>query len=289
MKLVNFSLPTEQRRRVGVLTEDTVAELASNDLAGLLDLDSGKLASLRENWEGATIGQHELSRVKLHAPVERPGKIICVGLNYRDHCAEQNKPLPQSPILFAKYANAINAPHDPIFIPPMTQAVDYEAELAVVIGRRAKGVSETDALGYVAAYTIMNDVTARDFQRADGQFTRGKTQDGFAPLGPCLVTTDELGDAGQLKIQCWVNGELRQDSNTSNLVFGIAYLISYISQGITLEPGDLIATGTPGGVGEHRKPPTFLKVGDVVTIEIEKIGRIENPVVGLPVLGRNLL
>jgi 2-keto-4-pentenoate hydratase/2-oxohepta-3-ene-1,7-dioic acid hydratase in catechol pathway len=207
-----------------------------------------------------------------------PTNVICVGLNYREHALESNLPLPAQPVLFSKWTTAIIGPYDTIVLPPDTQEVDYEAELAVVIGQKCRGVSSDEALDYVAGYTCMNDVSARDFQRQDGQWVRAKSQDTFGPIGPYLVTTDEIADPQTLGIRCKVNGQLLQDSNTADMIFSIRKLIAYISRGTTLYPGDLITTGTPQGVGVARKPPIFLKGGDEVIVEIDGIGGLANAV-----------
>jgi len=212
-------------------------------------------------------------------PIERPGKIICVGLNYRDHAEEQGIALPEAPLLFAKWQNALIGPAEPIVIPPIVTKCDFEAELGVVIGERVRDVSAENALDAVAGYICVNDVSARDLQFADGQWTRGKSPDTFCPVGPSLVPRDEIPDPQALAIRAILNGEAVQDSNTSNMVFGIAEVIAYVTRTITLEPGDLIATGTPAGVGAFRKPPLFMQPGDEITIEIEGLGSLTNPVV----------
>jgi 2-keto-4-pentenoate hydratase/2-oxohepta-3-ene-1,7-dioic acid hydratase in catechol pathway len=211
-------------------------------------------------------------------PAEKPRNIICVGLNYRRHAEESGVPIPPNPILFAKFSNSIIGPDDEIKLPSFTSQVDYEAELGVVIGKRASGVSVADALDYVLGYTCVNDVSARDVQFADSQWVRGKAFDTFCPWGPHIATTDEITDPQKLGIRCRVNGETLQDSNTADMIFGVAEIVSFISQAITLEPGDLIATGTPEGVGFARTPPIYLKPGDVVEIEIDGIGTLSNPV-----------
>ena len=212
-------------------------------------------------------------------PIERPGKIICVGLNYRDHAEEQGTALPEAPLLFAKWQNTLIGPGEPIVIPPIVTKCDYEAELGVVVGQRVRDVSAEDALEVVAGYTCVNDVSARDLQFADGQWTRGKSPDTFCPVGPRLVPRDEIPDPQALGIRAILNGETVQESTTANMVFGVAEVIAYITRTITLEPGDLIATGTPAGVGAFRKPPLFMQPGDEITIEIEDIGSLTNPVV----------
>jgi 2-keto-4-pentenoate hydratase/2-oxohepta-3-ene-1,7-dioic acid hydratase in catechol pathway len=208
-----------------------------------------------------------------------PRKIICVGLNYRDHAAEQGAELPAEPLLFAKFANTLRGPGDPVVIPKEAQHVDAEAELVVVIGGEGRRVSQDDALELVAGYTCANDVTERHFQSKDGQWLRAKSFDSFCPLGPELVSVDELGDAGDLAIVQRLNGEALQDSRTSDLIFGVRELVAHASTVFTLEPGDLILTGTPAGVGVHRKPPVSLKAGDEVEVEVEGIGVLRNRVV----------
>jgi 2-keto-4-pentenoate hydratase/2-oxohepta-3-ene-1,7-dioic acid hydratase in catechol pathway len=211
-------------------------------------------------------------------PIERPGKIVCVGLNYRDHAEEQGVDLPLAPLFFAKYTTSLIGPGDAIVIPPTVTKCDYEAELGVVLGRTVKGVSKENALEAVAGYVVANDVSARDLQFADGQWTRGKSPDTFCPVGP-LVPAAEVPDPHALPIRALVNGDVLQDSSTANLIFGIDEVISYASQTSTLEEGDLILTGTPAGVGVFRDPQRLLQPGDVVTIEIEGLGELTNPVV----------
>jgi len=210
-------------------------------------------------------------------PIERPGKIICVGLNYRDHAEEQGAELPNAPLLFAKWPNALIGPGEAIVIPPLVQQADYEAELGVVIGATVRNVSKENAFEAVRGYVCANDVSARDLQFADGQWTRGKSPDTFCPVGP-LVPAAEVPDPHNLRIRAIVSGEVLQDSTTANLIFGVDEIIAYISQTITLEPGDLILTGTPAGVGVFRTPKRLLRDGDVVTIEIEGLGELTNPV-----------
>jgi 2-keto-4-pentenoate hydratase/2-oxohepta-3-ene-1,7-dioic acid hydratase in catechol pathway len=213
------------------------------------------------------------------APIPRPPKLICIGLNYRDHAAETNMELPRTPVVFGKYASAVIGPDEPIVLPRISSQVDYEAELAVVIGRRGKNVPVEQAMDFVAGYTIINDVSARDLQMESGQWLKGKTCDTFAPMGPWVVTTDEVADPHDLHVSLRLNGETMQDSNTKQMIFPIPELISYLSRLFTLEVGDVIATGTPSGVGFARRPPIFLQDGDLVEIEIEGIGVLRNPVV----------
>lgn len=221
----------------------------------------------------------ETSSVRLVAPVPRPGKLICIGLNYRDHAIESNMPIPERPVVFSKFSTAVIAPGEPVRLPTASTQVDYEAELGVVIGRQARKVPQSGALDYVLGYTIINDVSARDFQFADGQWQRGKSCDSFAPMGPSIVTADSVSNPHNLGIRLTLNGNVMQDSNTDQFIFDITKLIAFLSDTITLEPGDVIATGTPPGVGFARKPPVFLKDGDVMEIEIEKIGKLRNPVI----------
>lgn len=219
-----------------------------------------------------------MDQVQLLAPVLRPGKLICIGLNYRDHVAESNMPIPERPVIFSKFTTAIVGSNQPILLPGSSSQVDYEAELAVVIGRRAKFVQPEQALDYVFGYTCFNDISARDFQFKDGQWQRGKSCDTFAPMGPYIGTSDEIGDPHHLSIKLRLNGQIMQDSNTDQLIFGVRELIAFLSETITLEPGDVIATGTPPGVGFARKPPVFLKTGDRVEVDIERLGLLVNTV-----------
>jgi 5-carboxymethyl-2-hydroxymuconate isomerase len=213
-------------------------------------------------------------------PIERPQKIVCIGLNYSDHAEEQGADLPERPLLFAKWPNTLIGPGEPIVIPPVTSRVDYEAELGVVIGSRVRGVSAENALEALAGYVCVNDVSARDLQFADGQWVRGKSLDTFCPVGPALVPAAEIPDPQALGIRAILNGQTMQDSTTANMVFGVAEIVAFVSQAITLEPGDLIATGTPAGVGIFRDPPVLLQPGDEITIEIDGIGTLTNPVTG---------
>jgi len=221
-----------------------------------------------------------LAEARLHAPVPRPQKIVCIGLNYRDHAEETGQPIPDRPIVFAKFPNGLVGHGEPIVVPPITEQADYEAELAVVVGRRARNVPEPEALGHVFGYANANDVSARDVQLGEGgQWTRGKAIDTFCPMGPCVVTRDEVPDPQDLPVRCVLNGEVVQDGHTSRMIFPVAELVSFLSTGMTLEPGDVILTGTPPGVGMARDPQLFLKDGDEVTVEIGGLGRLTNPVV----------
>jgi 2-keto-4-pentenoate hydratase/2-oxohepta-3-ene-1,7-dioic acid hydratase in catechol pathway len=210
--------------------------------------------------------------------ISRPGKIVCVGLNYLDHAQEGGMDLPKAPLLFAKWPNTLIGDGETIVLPPESKEVDYEAELGVVIGTTAKRVSEAEALDHVEGYICVNDVSARDMQFGDGQWTRGKSPDTFCPVGPRLVPREQIADPQQLGIRCILNGETMQDSSTSQMIFSVAEIIAYVSQVITLEPGDLIATGTPAGVGVFKDPKVLLKDGDEVSIEIDGLGTLTNPV-----------
>lgn len=222
----------------------------------------------------------DLETAEIDLPLANPGKIICIGLNYADHCRETGTPIPEFPVMFTKFTTAM-LPHggEISWLPQMTQAVDYEAELAVIIGKKATNVPEEEAMDYVAGYTIANDVSARDAQFADGQWVRGKSFDTFCPIGPFVITADSIPDPPALDIECRVNGVTLQKSNTRELIFKIPYLIAYLSPAITLMPGDIILTGTPYGTGYFRDPQVLLKPGDVLETEIEGIGILINMVV----------
>jgi len=289
-----------------VLTLDVLAEraglreeLAFLDPRGLLAEDEDLVETRAAMERALASGIAGVPAASLRpAPLLEPGKIICVGQNYASHVLEQGLPLPTRPMLFAKFANAVVGDGGPVIHPATTHALDLEAELAVVIGRRARRVTAADALAHVVAYAAANDISARDLQgsrpalrdgeRGDGQWLRAKGSDTFLPLGPCLVTADELGDPGDLRVRGFhtpaagraAGRETQvQDGRTSDMVFGVADLIAFISESITLEPGDLVITGTPSGVGVFREPPVFLEPGDVVRVEVERIGSVTNPVV----------
>ncbi|MGO8734347.1 MAG: fumarylacetoacetate hydrolase family protein [Terriglobia bacterium] len=221
-----------------------------------------------------------LRAAKLRAPIAHPNKITCIGLNYADHAREGGAKPPDTPIFFMKSHNTICGPGDSIKLPPNSNKVDYEAEFAVVIGKRGHRIVEKEAHKYIAGYTILNDVSARDMQFSDHQWFRGKSCDTFAPTGPWVVTADEIPSIDNLRISLSLNGETLQDSNTRNLIFKVPFLISYLSQSVTWEVGDLISTGTPPGVGVFRKPPVLLKAGDTVSVSVEGIGTLTNPVIG---------
>jgi len=218
--------------------------------------------------------------VRLLAPIPRPGKILCSGINYRGHLEENpGAKLPETPFFFSKLPSAVIGPGEPIVHPAATSQLDYEVELAVVIGRSLHRAREPEVLPALAGYTILHDVSARDVQFKDNQITLGKNFDTFAPMGPCLVTPDEVPDPADLRLLSLVNGRALQDSSTRDWVFPLPFLIASLSRVMTLEPGDVVSTGTPAGVGFFRKPPVFLKPGDTVTLEIERVGRLENPVI----------
>jgi 2-keto-4-pentenoate hydratase/2-oxohepta-3-ene-1,7-dioic acid hydratase in catechol pathway len=249
----------------------TMAELIAGGPAALAALN-GSIASASIAERG-----HALADADLLAPVPRPGKIVAIGRNYREHAAEEGVEPPPAPLIFAKWPSSVVGPGAEVrWDPTLSAKVDYEAELAVIIGRTARRVSTDAALDVVLGYTCLNDVSARDIQFGDGQWVRGKSLDTFCPMGPALVTADELGDPQDLAILCTVGDERVQEARTSAMYFGVAEIISYCSMSFTLEPGDVIATGTPAGVGVFREPPRFLGDGDRVAVEIEGIGRLEN-------------
>ena len=248
-------------------------------MADLLAGGVRTLAALRDGSDAARIAERgrPLVDADLLAPVPRPGKIVAIGRNYRDHTTEEGVEPPPAPLIFAKWPSAVvGHGADVSWDPDLSRQVDYEAELAVVIGRTARAVGVDDALAHVLGYTCLNDVSARDLQFGDGQWVRGKSLDTFCPIGPALVTADEIGDPQDLAVSWWVGDERVQEARTSDMFFGVAEIISYCSMSFTLEPGDVIATGTPGGVGVFRDPPRFLGDGDRMTVDIERIGRLEN-------------
>jgi acylpyruvate hydrolase len=222
---------------------------------------------------------YERTQVTLKAPLMRPGKIICIGQNYLEHAVESNATRPPYPIIFAKFANAVIGPGEPIVIPAAVQKPDYEGELAVVIGRRARNVPEASALDYVGGYTVLNDVSARDWQNRTSQWVLGKTPDTFCPIGPALVTADELPDPQIIHLRTVIGDEVLQSGYTGDMIFSVAHLIADMTAVMTLEPGDVIATGTPAGIGAARTPPRWLKPGEVIRVEIECVGVLENPIV----------
>lgn len=250
-------------------------------LRTLLDGGPEYLEFIKQVAQRPEAVKYPASEVKYHAPIPDPRKIVCVGLNYKDHAAESGAPIPREPILFSKYATSLIGHNEAIELPPVSQEVDYEAELVIVVGRRGRNIAREQAMDYVAGYTVGHDVSARDWQlKKDGkQWMIGKTFDTFAPAGPVLVTKDEVPDPHNLGIRLRLNGETMQDSSTNQLIFSVPEVIAYLSQVFTLEPGDLIFTGTPPGVGFAKKPPLFLKPGDVVEVEIDGLGTLKNTVV----------
>ena len=294
MKFMSFTRAEDAGTRIGVEMSDGVLDLTGAGEKGQIHpppgarLDDairspGGLRALRATVLGIpseVIDDNRVPRdaVRYRAPVTRPEKIIGIGLNYRDHAQEFGTEEPTEPILFAMWANTITGPGDPIVIPSISDRIDYEAELGVVIGRRGRHVPAGEAEDFIAGYTIVNDVTARDLQMKDSQWVRGKSFDAALPIGPVLVTPDALGDGDGLDIRLRVNGQTLQTSNTRHMIFKAPELVAFVSEGLTLEPGDIIATGTPGGVGFKRRPPVFLKPGDAVEIELEGIGTLRNPV-----------
>jgi len=283
LKLLSFK---EEQPRVGALVGGMVLDLnsARDFIPTTLSeiLARGLLATVQNIVDNASdLGREHLRDIKslsIYPPVLKPGKIICVGLNYKSHAEEQDRQAPERPIIFAKAPSALAGPFDDVVVPAGVTHIDAEAELAVVIGRECKAVEEEDAMDYVAGFMALNDVTARKFQKDDGQWFRSKSFDTFAPCGPWLVTKDEIGDWQNLNVQQRLNGKTMQDGNTSEMIFPVAKLVSYISKGITLLPGDIISTGTPAGVGVFRNPRVFLEDGDVVEVEIARIGKIRNRV-----------
>jgi acylpyruvate hydrolase len=306
MKLAQFRARPSDARRVGVLADDKLVDVAAlaravrqsgghsavwlletEDTLDVIRRGAEALDEISALVEGARRGgalndgrvAFAPDAVEFLAPVN-PGKILAIGRNYVDHAIEGGAEPPAAPLVFTKLPNSLSAHEAPIALPTISTQVDYEAELAVVIGRRCKRVGEGEALRYVFGYAPINDVSARDLQFGDGQWVRGKGLDGFAPLGPFVTTRDEIADVHALKIEGRLNGEVMQSSTTGKMIFKVPHLVSYISQGITLEPGDVIATGTPEGVGIFRQPPVLLKAGDVFEVVIERLGTLRNPVVG---------
>jgi 2-keto-4-pentenoate hydratase/2-oxohepta-3-ene-1,7-dioic acid hydratase in catechol pathway len=304
MKLCQFKTEGSERTRLGILVGDIVCDVAevaraaksagSNPPDWLLEVQStlevikrgpealAEIDSLIDNspphsGRSAVIA-YPLDTIHF-LPAVYANKILAIGRNYADHAAEGGAELPKAPLLFNKLPNALNAHGATIQLPTISTQVDFEAELAVIIGRQAKRVSQESALEYVFGYSLINDVSARDLQYGDKQWTRGKGLDTFAPLGPFITTRQDVSDVQALKIEGVLNGQVMQSSNTVKMIFSVAYLVSYLSQGITLEPGDVIASGTPDGVGAFRKPPVFLKPGDVFEVKIEKLGTLRNPVI----------
>ena len=286
MRLVSFGSVHEER--LGALIDDgrRIVDLNAQDSS----IPSSMIQFLEGNfWErvrriladtSSIAGKHVLlsAGIRLGAPVPKPGQIICIGLNYKDHADEQNVPYPKTPLLFGKSPMAATGPDDFVIYPEGVEQLDYEVELGVIMGRKAKNVPAVEAPKYIAGYCVFHDVSARCCQFSDKQWFRGKSFDSFAPFGPALVTPDEIPDPNALNLSCKVNGETRQNSNTNKLVHNVYQLVEYISRGITLQPGDVIATGTPAGVGVFLKPPKLLKRGDVVELEVQGLGRLTNKI-----------
>jgi 2-keto-4-pentenoate hydratase/2-oxohepta-3-ene-1,7-dioic acid hydratase in catechol pathway len=285
MRLATLATPAGPR--AVVLAGDHYIDLYATDMAlpnsvrALLAGGPDMLAVAAAAAESPTAIRIPMAAAVLLPPVPDPGKILCIGLNYRDHARENNRAIPTEPVLFAKFNNTLIGHGASIRLPAVSTKVDYEAELVVVLGKHGRDVAEVDAMSFVAGYTVGHDVSARDwqFKGEEKQWVIGKTFDTFAPTGPYLVTADEVPDPHSLQVRLQLNGETMQDSNTREFIFTIPQLIAYLSQVVTLEPGDLIFTGTPPGVGVARKPPVFLKAGDEVEVEIERVGVLRNPVV----------
>lgn len=297
MKFLNFSRIDGSATKIGCEFEGRCLDIGEVIKAGLInapDLNSIEDALL---WNDGLLGLEKLlkpfldesnsnngiptlewTEVRFLTPVFRPQKIIGIGLNYHDHAEEVGLPKPQEPLLFAMFANTVIGPEDEIIVPAISDQIDFEAEMGVVIGKKCRNVSTEESMDYVAGYTIVNDVSARDLQFSDNQWVRGKSIDTFAPMGPCLATTSSLANGDGLDISLRLNGHTMQQSNTSNLIFKVPELVSYVSQVLTLEPGDVISTGTPGGVGFSRTPPVFMQAGDIVEIDLEGVGTLRNKV-----------
>jgi 2,4-diketo-3-deoxy-L-fuconate hydrolase len=263
----------------GAFVDLRASGLPWDDVEGIIEAGEDGLAKIRDLAAGGTpAGGTETGvrgATRLLCPLSRPEKILCIGKNYADHCREFDSSLPEKPILFAKYRNALSGPGERVPIPALSTSIDYEAELAAVIGRRCRGVRDSEALRSVFGYTCANDLTMRDIQREDGQWTRAKSPDGFCPVGPWIVTADEIPDPQDLSLKLILNGKVMQDSSTREMVFSVARLVSFLSQTMTLQPGDIILTGTPAGVGMGKKPPVFLRGGDRVIVEVGGIGSLE--------------
>ena len=285
MRLITFT--HENETRIGLLDGEEVVDLRAaapglpTEMVAFLEAGEPALDQARAAL-GASGSRIALGNVHLESPVLRPPKILAVGLNYRDHVEEAGQEIPKLPLIFNKQSTSAHPPFDPFHMPRASQVLDYEGELAVVIGRRCRHVPAARAAEVIAGYTICNDVSVRDWQLRIPTWTMGKSFDTHCPLGPAIVTADELGDPHSLDLQTWVNGEKRQSSNTKNLIFDCFALVEHLSEAFTLEPGDIIVTGTPGGVGIAMKPPALLKTGDVVKIAIDGLGEIENAVIEEP-------
>ncbi len=287
MKLATFT--SGGSTRIGAVEGDEIVDLSRaapdlpRDMLGLLE--GGRAALLAAHAALGPGPRLPLTRVRLEAPIARPPKFLGVGLNYADHVAESGVEPPQHPTIFNKQSTCVVGPTDAIHVPRASHVVDYEGELGFVIGRRCRHVSRDDAPDAIAGYLVVNDVSVRDWQLRVPTWTMGKSFDTHGPIGPWIATSDELPDPHQLRLRTWVNGELRQESNTKELIFDCFALVEHLSTAFTLEPGDVIATGTPAGVGIGMQPPQLLRAGDSVRIEVEGIGAIENPVIDEPPTG----
>jgi 2-keto-4-pentenoate hydratase/2-oxohepta-3-ene-1,7-dioic acid hydratase in catechol pathway len=284
MKLATFT--RDGVTRIGVVDGEEIVDLAAaapelpREMLALLE--AGQEARAAARAATARGPRVPLAEVRLEAPIARPPKFLAVGLNYADHVAESGMKTPEHPTIFNKQSTCVTGPSDPIHVPRASHVVDYEGELGFVVGRRCRHVSREDAADVIAGYLVVNDVTVRDWQLRVPTWTMGKSFDTHGPIGPWIVTSDELSDPHRLALRTWVNGELRQESNTKELIFDCFALVEHLSTAFTLEPGDIVATGTPSGVGITMKPPRLLKPGDRVRVEIEGIGAIENPVIDEP-------
>ena len=270
------------QKSLGIIEGDLVYLVSGTEMpATMLELIRGgkeALGQVAEKHAKREFKSFLLAETHIRAPIDNPQKIMAIGHNYMDHIREQNAPVPTHPILFAKFPSSIIGPGETItWDENLTKQVDIEVELGVVIGRKIRRVSVDEALDYVFGYTVLTDVSARDLQYGDKQWVRGKSLDTFCPTGPVIVTSDEIPDPQNLQLSSHINDFVLQNSNTKEMIFTIAFLVSYLSQAFTLEPGDLIASGTPNGVGMYRNPQIFLKDGDIVTVEVEKIGKMINP------------
>ena len=284
MRLVTYEL--EGAVGCGVLVGDGVVPVEDESVRGILERGPEHWAAVAESAATRREDALALDDVRLLAPVPDPDKILCIGLNYRDHAEETRMAAPPAPIVFAKFRNSLAGATDPIVLPQASEAVDYEAELAVVIGRRCRNVNRADALRFVAGVMAFNDVSARDLQMQTSQWTMGKAIDTFAPCGPSLVFMDEIEDLQNLRLETRVNGETVQSGTTASMIFPVDEIIAFISRVMTLEPGDIIATGTPAGVGSARQPPLVVAPDDLVEVEIEDVGLLANPVVAPAALRR---
>ncbi len=278
MKLVTFQRPAGQVEP-GVLSDGGVVSLSGAGFADVISVLAGGVEARARVDAWLAKATPEMAGARLLAPIPRPPKLICVGLNYRDHAIESKMEIPKVPTIFNKFPNTVIGPNEAIVLPRNSSQPDYEAEFAFVIGKGGRHIPAESWHEHVYGYTIVNDVSARDFQMATSQWLMGKTFDTFAPMGPVLVTADEIPDPHQLDISLTVNGEVLQSSNTRELIFKLPDLVAFISSVVTLEPGDVVSTGTPAGVGFARKPPRYLQAGDEVVIKVASVGELRNPVV----------